>query len=294
MLHAIELEFIHFIHQFRQAWSDQLFKWLNVFDRPEFFFFLIPILWLGQGWRTGLRLFYILLLSSLFNQTLKEFFQSPRPFHLDPHVGIIQVGGFGFPSGAAQTVMLLSGILLNTAKSNWKWLIAATYIILVSFSRVYLGVHFPSDILAGWLVGVGLWAAYTYLGPLIERQLEVLQPISLLLLSQTAPIVLFILHPSLSSFHICSVAMGLGLGAWIAYSRQLFLSPPASAKEYTLRAVIGVASTFACEAAISLSFPSQPVTALLFRFFLLGFWVSLVNPIFCLKLLPSRFFVKSR
>jgi undecaprenyl-diphosphatase len=160
MLHDLELEVINFIHQFRNPLFDEFFKFLDFFDRKEFFLVLIPILWLWLGWTTALRLSCILILSSLVNHALKEYFLYPRPFHLDSNVGIIQVNGFGFPSGAAQTVILLSGAFLVSWKSSWKWAVALTYILLVSFSRIYLGVHFPSDILGGWIVGFGLLAIY--------------------------------------------------------------------------------------------------------------------------------------
>lgn len=171
MLHDLELNFIHFIHEFRVPHFDQFFKFLNFFDRMEFFYIFIPFVWLRWGWKMGLRVLCILLLSKLSNHTLKHIFLSPRPFHIDPSVGIIQVKGWGFPSGAAQTVILLSGILINAWKSAWKWVVALSYIVLISFSRIYLGLHFPSDILAGWVVGFGLWAVYTYVFPPLEEHL---------------------------------------------------------------------------------------------------------------------------
>lgn len=84
MSHSSELEIIRFIQEFRNPILDGFFKFLDFFDRQEFFFVLIPAVWLGKGWKWGLRLFYILFLSSLTNHALKEFFLSPRPFHYVP------------------------------------------------------------------------------------------------------------------------------------------------------------------------------------------------------------------
>lgn len=81
---------------------------------------MIPLVWIFRGWKTGLRLYYILILSSLVNPALKGIFLSPRPFRLDPSLGIIQVSGLGFPSGAAQTAFLLGGLIVLFWNSPWK------------------------------------------------------------------------------------------------------------------------------------------------------------------------------
>jgi len=172
LLHRSELELIRFIHEFRSPFLDSFIKLFDYFDRQEFFFILIPIIWLGSGWKTLIKLIFILLISGLINYNLKVFFSLPRPFHIDPSLGIIQVKGYGFPSGAAQSVILLSGILLGWKNNFWTGCLAVLYIVSVSFSRIYLGIHFPSDILAGWLIGVLLWLMYAYGMPFIESKLH--------------------------------------------------------------------------------------------------------------------------
>lgn len=287
MTHDLELEFINFIQHFRNPLLDYFFKFLDFFDRQEFFFVLIPTIWLSQGWKTGLRLFYILLLNSLANHALKEFFLSPRPFHLDAHVGIIQVSGLGFPSGAAQTVILLSGILLCSWKSSWRWIVAFTYILLVSFSRVYLGIHFPTDILGGWLVGLGLLTIYLYVRPPIERQIERLNPLSIFFLSQAVPILLLFWQYSIPAIRLCSIAMGIGIGLFVIHSYQLFLTFPKNATEYVLRALVGVLGTFLCYA-LTLQFPtSHAIFYLFLQFLVIGLWVSLGSHLVCRQLFTN-------
>jgi undecaprenyl-diphosphatase len=287
MTHDLELQLINFIQQFRNPLLDYFFIFLDFFDRQEFFFVLIPIIWLGQGWKTGLRLFYILFLSSLTNHALKEFFLSPRPFNLDSNIGIIQVSGLGFPSGAAQTVILLSGLLLCSWKSSWKWVVAFTYITLISFSRVYLGIHFPTDILGGWVVGFGLLAIYLYVQPRIERQIEWLNPLSIFLLSQIVPVLFLIWQYSIPTIRMCSVAMGMGIGLFIIYFYQLFSTPAQNTKEYVQRTVVGIVGTFSCYELTLLLPTSHSILYLFPQFLLLGLWVSLGSHLVCRKLFTN-------
>lgn len=287
MSHSVELHIIQFIQQFRGPVFDAFFKFLDFFDRQEFFFVLIPAFWLGKGWKTGFRLFYILFLSSLTNHALKEVFLSPRPFHLDPNLGIIQVNGYGFPSGAAQTVILLSGILLNYWKSTWKWCITLPYILCISFSCVYLGIHFPTDIVAGWMVGLAFWILYASTRPPIEKQLEKLRALSLLLLSQLVPLLLLFWQYSPSSIRISGCAMGMGMGVFMNNARNWALPSSRTKKEFTIRAVIGVVGTFFCHFLIAkLSIPHFLPT-MFFQFFILGLWVTTGSLLLCRKILPA-------
>ncbi len=234
-----QLELIRWLHEFRNPWLDGFFEYLNYFDRAEFFFVLIPAIWIGYHWKSGLRIFYILMLSSIVNGVLKNFFMEPRPFHIDPSLGIIEVSGYGFPSGAAQTVILLSGILLNSYRNKWTWILCINYVFWISLSRVYLGVHLPTDILGGWIVGALLWALYTYVRPPLEKWLEKLSLPRLFFISIIAP--LFIAGLSL---RWCIIAITLGIGLCLSKHLKILLSFPKDQKELMTRAVIGVLVTF--------------------------------------------------
>lgn len=157
------------VQKIRSPSGDCFFSLLNFFDTEYFYFILIPAFWAFQGWKFGIRLFYILVLSTLLNLGIKEIFQVPRPFQTNETWGVIEVKGFSFPSGAAQTAMLLSWLLIHFWKSLWKWPLCILYTGLISFSRVYLGVHYPIDILGGWTIGALLGAFICQKGKKVEN-----------------------------------------------------------------------------------------------------------------------------
>lgn len=155
---------IELIHQFQSLaspWLTKFFLLVTSLGDQKFFLLLIPFLWLSGDGKMGARVSTLLLLSALFNWDLKSVFGHPRPFHLDPSVAIAGVStGFGFPSGHAQVSATFWGAWaweINRKSFSW---VAAILVFLVGLSRVYLGVHFPTDVLVGWVVGVGCIVAY--------------------------------------------------------------------------------------------------------------------------------------
>ena len=109
----------------------------------------------------------------MLNDLLKEVFARPRP-QVVPHLR--QVMSLSFPSGHALTsaaiFLTLGALLMRVAQSRlvkfYIMFIAMTATLLVGATRVYLGVHYPTDVLAGWLIGIS-WALFCWL---LERSLE--------------------------------------------------------------------------------------------------------------------------
>ncbi|RXE57161.1 phosphoesterase PA-phosphatase [Methanoculleus taiwanensis] len=136
----------------------RLFSFLG---QPEFYLLLIPFFYWCRDPRLGFRLGILLGLSGGVNDVLKTVFHMPRPYWVSPEVAALNsYPSFGLPSAHAQGAVTFWGYLAANIRRRWFSLFAAVLVILIGVSRIYEGVHYPMDTVAGWLVGLAVLAVF--------------------------------------------------------------------------------------------------------------------------------------
>ncbi|MGL4739555.1 MAG: phosphatase PAP2 family protein [Sarcina sp.] len=104
--------------------------------------------------KVGILIFLGELLNIIVVTILKDTIQRPRPFLTLPnyHPLITPPTSFSFPSGHASSAIVAALIIAYYLK---KWAIPAfTLAFIIGFSRIYVGVHYPSDVIVGFLIGI--------------------------------------------------------------------------------------------------------------------------------------------
>ena len=187
-----QLEWVrHLQEALRSPWLDGFFKAWDFVDSAYFSIIVISLIWYLWDRRIGIRLFYLLIISLAVNKILKGIFDLPRPCQIDPLVGILCSRTPGFPSGAAQTATILAGLVFIECKRTLYRGLALIFAFLLCFSRVYLGLHYPIDILGGIAVGSVLLFLYSKGFSYMEKYgkiLAILFPFFLLVLGQLFPL----------------------------------------------------------------------------------------------------------
>jgi membrane-associated phospholipid phosphatase len=148
------------------AWLLPWMSLLSTLGTEQFYMLVMPLIFWCVDAGIGLRFALLLFLSGSVNTYFKFLFHAPRPFWVDPRVQALAVEtSFGIPSGHAQNAATLWGFGTTLVKQkSLKWLMGLV-IVLIGLSRVYLGVHFVSDVVAGWLIGGILLAGFLWLEP---------------------------------------------------------------------------------------------------------------------------------
>lgn len=126
-------------------------------------YFLAPLaaILVWRWWRRGeRRAAYLLVAGSgsaeLVLQLLKTLIHRPRP---EVFFGLATAETYSFPSGHAFVPAVYFGILAGILAARARWRAAVVVMAaLLGFSRVYLGFHYPSDVVAGWALAV-VWLA---------------------------------------------------------------------------------------------------------------------------------------
>ena len=152
------------VNTIRRGWLTVFFKVFTFFGEAKL---LIPVGFIGAligffVFKDKLRAFcYIsnLVAISGLNWIIKHIIQRPRP---DVNLRLVEESGYSFPSGHAMITTAFYGLIIfyiwnNMENKLWRNTICLCFaflIIMIDFSRVYLGVHYLSDVLAGSLISI--------------------------------------------------------------------------------------------------------------------------------------------
>jgi undecaprenyl-diphosphatase len=147
----IDENLFYAINNFSNPFLDVFFITLTYFGSVIFWILLIFVLWLKKDIKLSIYLFYALIIDSLLSLSLKFVFIRPRPPEnfLKNSIFIENISP-SFPSGHAERAF--SGAVILS--SFYKFKIFYVLAILTGISRIYLGIHYPIDVLFGSLVGI--------------------------------------------------------------------------------------------------------------------------------------------
>ena len=155
------MPFLYFLESIRNPVFDFLFALITHLGEETFFLVVAILFFWCIDKRQGYFILITGLVGTLVNQLAKLFFRIPRPWVLDKNFDIIESAraeatGYSFPSGHTQNIAGTYGAIAAYNPKKWKTALCVTIIVLVAFSRMYLGVHTPLDVVVSLLVALGL------------------------------------------------------------------------------------------------------------------------------------------
>lgn len=162
------MEFLKLLEGIRTPFLDSLFSLITHLGEETIFIVVGLIFYWCINKKQGYYLFFVGLFGTVVNQFLKLWFRIPRPWVKDPEFTIVESAraeatGYSFPSGHTQSSVGLFGGIAAVRKEKAVKIIMLILCLLVPFSRMYLGVHTPLDVIVSIIVAVVLIFAFKFL-----------------------------------------------------------------------------------------------------------------------------------
>lgn len=136
-------------------WTLGIWNFFTFLGLEEWFLLMMPFVFWCIDSKMGVRLGVYLTAAGILTAVLKVYLHDPRPYWVDPNVQLLTEADpwFGIPSGHALIGITVWGGLAAGLRKNWAWVTAGLIALMIGLSRIVLGVHFPTDVFAGWIAG---------------------------------------------------------------------------------------------------------------------------------------------
>lgn len=278
---AWQYHFILWIQSFHNSVLDHVAVALSYLGTEPFYMFLLPIVFLTVNRKFGMRLAYVFFTSMFLNSWFKSELQIVRPVGI-PGVKsayLSSATGLSMPSGHAQGTMTFFAAISQWIDSKWLLRAASVLVLLIGLSRIYLGLHWPLDVLVGWGIGlvvghvgwtIGQWWSYRQIPFRFSIVFAVLFPAMLFYVTN---------DPLAQQYATLLFAMGTGTAIEQQFVHSRIDKPW---WKRICAGVIGVAGLIAIQWALQGSMSDLPWRLL--RDLLFGWWTTLAAPWLFLKL----------
>ncbi len=269
---------VQWVQTFRNPLFDLFFLAINVLGEVNFYLALVPLIFWCLDKRIGYRFGILFIFSTYVNLFLKDFFAAPRPYQVDSKLyAPIKTTGYGIPSFHAQGTTLTWGYLASQFKTRWLWGLAVAIPLVVSIGRLYLGDHFPQDVIAGAAIGLVLFVGYAAFEPRVGEWLKRRASLPIRLGGAVIlPMLLAALHFTPDTGTATGTLMGFTVGLlleeeWVRFDAR------AELWKQVVKFVPGVIVLVGLQQGLKIVLPEAALTNFV-RYAIVGLWLGLGAP----------------
>jgi len=270
------MEILHFLQSIRTDFLNQLFILITMLGEETFFMSVVCLVYWCLDKRFGYKLGFAYLSSGVLNSGLKNLFQVARPFAVDPTLQPLRLEsatGASFPSGHAQLAASFWTSLAIQLRRKWLVAAGALLVLLVAFSRMYLGLHTLLDV----GVGVALGIVWVFVSNALFEAAERTGKRALVLVLTVPSLVGLAFFPDPDYFKLVGTFAGFSLGylvesSWIRFPVQ------AAWWRQALKFLLGMAMLVGLKVGLKLLLPESVVSDFA-RYFLMAVWVTVAAPL---------------
>ncbi len=270
------------IQKYRSPELDTFFLKVTSLGGDLFYFIAISLLYWSIDSKETAKFIVLFSIAYWINSELKGILNQPRPYNIMPELRIgHSSGGGGLPSYHAQGSFVFWGYLSVWFKKVPFTVLSVFFILLIAFSRIYLGRHFPTDIFAGWLIGLVLLSIFFISHDKIENWLIGNKLSRNILIAFLAPALLASINANSWSVSAMGVLSGFLVGYCIIRERIKF-EASGTISQKIIRFIIGISVLALFHYGLKSILPYMEHTVYLIiafiRFWIIGLWISAGAP----------------
>jgi membrane-associated phospholipid phosphatase len=270
----MQIEIIKFIQSMISPFWDVVFQLVTITGEEPFYILVAAIIFWCVNKKFGYKLGFALLTSTIINTALKDAMNVQRPIGT-PGIRSLRVetaGGQSFPSGHTQgaTTLWISSII--QVRKKWMYITGSLAILLVGCSRLYLGVHWPIDIIGGIVIGI----AWVFISNYIFDYAEATQKTWILMIIVVPMLIGMIFFREKTYYTISGTVCAFFVG-YMLESKYVKYDVRATKLKQLLKLVFGLSILVILKGALKQILPIS-IVADFFRYFLIGIWITVGAP----------------
>lgn len=269
------MEVIQFLQSFSSDLLNTVMLIITSFGSVYFSIFVVCIIYWCYNKDIGFKLGIIMACSGVLNSIVKSLVRSPRPIGVEGvnSIGEFSAPGYSFPSGHTQNITTLGVSMYIFTRSRVIFILSVILIVLVGISRLYLGLHWPIDILGGFVLSLIISIVLNeVLIKLSDFKINMLIGILSLIFLLS---VFFIEHGENGQDYFKT--MGMFIGVYVGHlfeRRYVNFSPDASNVDNIMKIIIGAFTTILLEILLSYLFNMVNIYWLyIIKYMIIGFWI---------------------
>lgn len=268
------MDIIRYIQQFSNPFLDVFFQLVTMMGEDAFFIFITTVIYWCIDKDLGYKIGFVTLTGASINLGIKEFLKVPRPIG-EPGIRSLRVHtaqGYSFPSGHTQNTTTLWTFFMRNFKHCWVYTTGILAIVMVGLSRLYLGVHTPTDVVGGIVIGAA-WVLFC--GFLYDNASQDKRKIFVIIATAAAIAGLYVFREA--NYYKVTGALTGFLAGYLVEPRFIGFDVRARLTMQVFKLAFGLTVLFLLRLILKLIFPELLIFFFL-RYMMLILWVTIAAP----------------